>query len=146
MEYTKTIYYKKTPLNKILLEIELQKYVSTNYDFCPKIIKVNYYNDRIDIIMEKINGLCIFEKYGDNPLDIPIFIWNQIHKIITSLFYNDGIEYIDISSYNFIIDNDKIYIIDFGHAYWCNPDKEIKNWFLSQFIEDKINIFNPDFL
>jgi len=144
MEYTKTI-YKDTPLKKILLEIELQKYVSTNYDFCPKIIKVINHDDRTDIIMEKINGICIFEKYGDNPLDIPIFIWNQIHKIISLLFYNDGIEYIDISSYNFILEDDKIYIIDFGHAYWCSPNKEIQNWFLCKFIEDELNLFNPDF-
>ena len=146
MEYTKTIFYENTPLNKILLEIELQKYVSTNYDFCPKIIQVNYHNDRIDIIMEKINGVSIFKKYGDNPNDIPIFIWNQIHKIISSLFYNDGIEYIDISSYNFILLSNKIYIIDFGDAYWCNPDRTIKNWFLHEFIEDEINLFNPDFI
>jgi tRNA A-37 threonylcarbamoyl transferase component Bud32 len=145
MSYTKTIYHNKTSLDKISLEIELQKYISTNYDFCPKIIEVIHHNNRTDITMEAVNGLCLAKIYSDNPIDIPSFVWKQIHKIISSLFYNDGIEYIDISSYNFMMVKDKVYIIDFGHAYWCDESKIIKNWFLHDFIEDELNEFNPDF-
>lgn len=145
MQHTKTIFHNKTPLNKILLEIELQKYVSENYDFCPKILSVEHFEDKTNITMEKLQGLSLAEKYSDNPSDIPSFVWTQIHYIISSLFYNEGIEYIDISSYNFMIVKDKVYIIDFGHAYWCNENKQIKNWFLKDFIEDEINEFNPDF-
>lgn len=54
-------------------------------------------------------------------------------------------EYIDISPYNFIIKNNKVYIIDFGHAYWCNKDCKIKNWFLHDFIVDEYNGYNSDF-
>ena len=40
--------------------------------------------------------------------------------------------------------NDKLWIIDFGHAYYVNESKQM-NWFLSEFIFDELNDFNPDF-
>ena len=95
--------------------------------------------------MTKIDGKTLFEKYSDNVKDIPQNIWQQIRHIISTLFYEEGIEYIDISPYNFIINNNKVYIIDFGHAYWCNKDCKIKNWFLQDFLVYEINDFNPDF-
>ena len=138
-EYVKII----TPKNN--LEIELQKYVSEKYSFCPKIISCIYYDNYIEVTMEKINGLTLFEKYSDQAIDIPEIIWTQIRNIVSKLFYEDGIEYIDISPYNFIIKEEKVYIIDFGHAYWCNKDCKIKNWFLKKFLLENVNEFNSDF-
>ena len=95
--------------------------------------------------MDKINGETLFKKYSDEALDIPYDIWKQIRHIISTLFYEEGIEYIDISPYNFIVKNNKVYIIDFGHAYWCNQDCKINNWFLKEFLMNEINDFNADF-
>ena len=143
--YTKTISHDNMPLNKIELEIELQEYVSSKYDFCPKILEYIHYSSYSKIIMENINSKCIANKYSEDPDDIPEFIWEQIRNIITKLFYEEGIEYIDVTPYNFIEHNGKVYIIDFGHAYWCSPDKVIKNWFLEDFLLNEHNFFNPDF-
>jgi RIO-like serine/threonine protein kinase len=95
--------------------------------------------------MENIDGKTLCQLYSDEPENVPIEIWNKIRVIINTLFYEDGIEYIDISPYNFIVKNDKVYIIDFGHAYWCNKDKQLSNWFLKDFIINEENTFNPDF-
>ncbi len=145
MSFTKSILHKETTLVKIEREIELQRYVSLKYDFCPKIIDVIYHEDKTDIVMEKVLGERLADIYSDNPKDIPVEVWTAMRKIISDLFYQDGIEYIDITSYNFMISDGKVWIIDFGHAYWCNKDGIIKNWFLRDFLEDGVNDFNPDF-
>jgi RIO-like serine/threonine protein kinase len=119
--------------------------VANKYDFCPKIKKCIYRDDKVIIEMDKVDGDTLYEKYLDNPKDIPDHIWSQIRNIISTLFYEEGIEYVDISPYNFIVKNDKVYIIDFGHAYWCNEDCLIKNWFLRDFLLAEVNGFNPDF-
>ena len=126
---------KKSMDNEIKIHKIAEKLVP-----CPKIID-NYIEDDIGyFLMERINGESIYDYYGDNPKDIPKEIWKQVHSIINKLYYND-IHYLDITSYNFIIEKntDKVYIIDFGDA------KEIKvNWFLKDFI-DGDNSWNPDF-
>ncbi len=69
--------------------------------------------------------------------------------ILNQTYYNmllvrEGIEYIDITPYNFIELNNKIYLIDFGHARFRTKSKSI-NWFLKRFLFDMINEYNPDF-
>ena len=97
-------------------EIKLQK-ISSSYGFTPKIIST-WINDGVYYIeMEKIDTMCLADKYGETSDDIPKKYWYQIKSIINLLFYREGIEYIDITPYNFIEKNDKIYLIDFGHAY-----------------------------
>ena len=123
---------EKKDLGKIDLEIDLQNWVSKKYNFCPKINSIKYNKNSVVITMNKIDGETLYEKYSDDPKKIP-------------LFYEEGIEYVDISPYNFIIKNNKVYIIDFGDAYWCNKDCKITNWFLYDFIIDGYNGYNPDF-
>jgi len=100
--------------------------------------------------MEKINAMCLADKYGDKPYDIPKHYWYQI-KSISLLFYREGMEYIDITLYNFIEKNDKIYLIDFGHAFYSskiNLSNSIpSNWFLRDFLEHSKQIYkyNQDF-
>ena len=87
--------------------------------------------------------LDLKDKYGEDPLNVPKIIWDQIRTIIKILYHQEGIEYIDITGYNFIEKNGKVYIIDFGDAVYNKPDIEI-NWFLSKFL-DGHNGWNPDF-
>jgi predicted Ser/Thr protein kinase len=90
-----------TKLNVKPLEIELQRLVAEKYHFSPQILSV----DGSTIAMEKINGNSLFGLYGDNPK----------HAI---LYEREGIEYIDITSFNFMVNTDskKVYIIDFGRT------------------------------
>jgi serine/threonine-protein kinase RIO1 len=57
------------------------------------------------------------------------------------LYEVEGIEYPDITPYNFIKVKNKIYIIDFGDAKY--RDKET-NWFLTEFMDGE-NSWNPDY-
>lgn len=146
--YIKTQSYIKVSSSKALEEYELQKYLSSRYDFIPKIHSLKLLDTYSEITMDMVvNGTNLFEKYSDNSSDIPEWIWNKIRNIVQTLYYKEGIEYIDITPYNFMIDsNNKIWLIDFGHAYYTNVTMhKPSNWFLSEFIFDQVNLFNPDF-
>jgi predicted Ser/Thr protein kinase len=124
------------------LEIELQT-IASKYGFAPRILTIN----GNEVTMEKINGPCLADLYTDDPTMIPDWIWKEIRRILRVLLEREGIEYIDITSYNFIQDNDtnKIWIIDFGHAHYTNVKKGNPiNWFL-QDILDGVRDWNPDF-
>jgi len=99
------------------------------------------------IVMEKINGMSVADMYGENPLDIPVNIFENIRQILYIL-KEHKLDYIDITGYNFLIDDkEKLYIIDFEHCI----DREVhiknndgKSWFLNEFLSG-VNIWNPDF-
>ena len=143
--FTKTIIYNNTKVTKkdIDNEIELQ-IVASKYGFCPKIFGYTFDEMGCIIKMENLNEMCLADKYGDLSEHISKDIWKQIHHIIGTLYEIEGIEYIDITPYNFIEKEGKVYIIDFGHAKNIDKKKKI-NWFLDEFINDGINEWNPDF-
>jgi tRNA A-37 threonylcarbamoyl transferase component Bud32 len=142
--FTKTIIYNDKITNaEIENEIELQK-ISAKNGFSPKIIDYTFDEMGCIIKMENLNEMCLADKYGDLSEHIPEDIWKKIHHIISTLYETEGIEYIDITPYNFIEKEGKVYIIDFGHAKYIDKKKKI-NWFLDEFINDGINEWNPDF-
>lgn len=146
MEFHKTIIACEE--RKITREIEMQE-ISAKYGFSPKIISSNIthadLNDKYigHITMEDLNEMCVADKYGEDPNDIPKIIWDQIRTIVRILYNEEGIEYIDITGYNFIEKKGKVYIIDFGDAIYTRKDREM-NWFLSYFLGG-FNGWNPDF-
>lgn len=81
------------------------------------------------------------------PEDIPKQYWKQIKSIIQILYEYEKIQYIDITPYNFIEKDNKIYLIDFGHAYLSDKSSiQPQNWFLKDFLSNKEFMkFNPDF-
>lgn len=131
--------FTKEQIKSMDNEIKLHK-MAEKLVACPKIID-HYIEDDIGyFLMERINGDSVYDCYGDDPNKVPGKVWAQIDSIIRKLF-NNNIHYIDITSYNFIIEKntEKIFIIDFGDAYECKI-----NWFLMDFIEGEIS-WNPDF-
>lgn len=161
----KNIWTKRIPIinsnginqeSNIIREIQLQK-ISSTYGFTPPILNVsvnrNSNSNEYIIQMEKIDGECLANSWGDKPTDIPENFFHQIRCIVKLLFFREGIEYIDITPYNFLEKNGRIYLIDFGHAYFTpvNPQNSNKskitptNWFLKEFITSEINEYNPDF-
>lgn len=144
--YIKAQPYNKVSSLKVLKEYELQKYLASKYDFIPKVHSLTFLPSHSELKMDLVlKGLTLAENFSDDPEDIPIYIWNEMRQIVEKLYYDEGIEYIDITPYNFMIDpNDKIWLIDFGHAYYTDKTKSI-NWFLNEFIFDGSNQFNPDF-
>jgi len=143
--FVKKLDYSKVPKHAAQLEYALQKYISSKYNFSPKVNSIIYLSTYTEITMNKISGQTLADKFGDNSEDIPDWVWDEMRRIISLLYNEEGIEYIDITPYNFMIDsNDKIWIIDFGHAYYTDISKSM-NWFLIEFIYEEVKSFNPDF-
>ena len=93
--------------------------------------------------LEKIDGMSISDFYGDKDSDTPDNIYQSIREIIKELL-KLGICYPDITGYNFMIDKkEKIWIVDFGHAYVTNPKDNIDK-FVTKFING-YNGWNPSF-
>jgi len=134
-----------TKIAKDRLEIELQD-VAVKHGFAPRIERI----DGLVIQMDSINGSCLADLYTDDPKKIPDWIWLEINRILSILFECEGIEYVDITSYNFMLEKDtnKIWIIDFGDAYYSTTpqtdNKKPVNWFLREFLDGE-RCWNPDF-
>ena len=121
-------------------EAQLQD-VSARLGYSPRILSVIDRKDHSIIRMERVDGETLSDKYGDVAKDTPESIWNKIRDMLSAL-YDEGIEYVDITPYNFMETKDgDIKIIDFGDAKYT--DGEI-NWFLDEFLEG-LNEWNPDF-
>ena len=132
--YRKSIYPES-------LELELQM-EAASLNFAPKILAVEKDENEWIMVMEDIGADCLADVYGEDPKDIPDWIWNQIRIIVSTLFTEKSIEYVDITPYNFIEKDGRVYIIDFGDAKY--EDDEQTNWFLLEFINGE-NSWNPDY-
>ena len=100
----------------------------------PKII--SYDKEKEIMVMHKINALNLSDMFGENASDIDEYYFDEIRTIIKTLSDN-GIEYPDITGYNFIEHANKIWIIDFEHAH-------IRDTFVDKFIQGR-NKWNPRF-
>ena len=118
-------------------EYDVHKYV---YDLkldkinVPKII--SYDKEKEIMVMHKINAMNLSDMFGENASDIDEYYFDEIRTIIKTLSDN-GIEYPDITGYNFIEHSNKIWIIDFEHAH-------IRDSFVDKFIQGR-NKWNPRF-
>lgn len=128
------------------LEIEIQR-ISAGYEFTPNIHDVVTYDHLSFVCMDHVEGHTLYYLYGDNPDNIPEYVWFDIQKILSTLFLEEGIEYIDITPFNFIQTKaGKIIMIDFGHAYYThkNSNGVPQNWVLKRFLAGEFG-WNPDF-
>ena len=100
----------------------------------PKII--SYDKKKEIMVMEKIENMNLSDMFGEKASDIDEYYFDEIRTIIKTLSDN-GIEYPDITGYNFIEHNNKLWIIDFEHAH-------IRDTFVDKFIHGR-NTWNPRF-
>ena len=135
-----TTYYIKRDVDD--REHFMQQYVyQLNIVNVPQII---YYDEKNKImIMKKVEGMNLSDKYGDNANDIPNEIFEQVVKIVRNLVLHN-IEYPDLTGYNFIEDTDgKVWIIYFGHSKMMSSN-QINNIHI-QTICNGDKKWNPDF-
>lgn len=127
--------------NVSLHEYKIHKHVyNLNIVNCPKIISYN--KKTKELVMEKINNMCVADFYGESVENIPDSIFEKIREIISTL-YEHNIIYEDITGYNFIEFKDDIWIIDFEHS---KINKKYKNNFVELFISSKIKSWNNTYL
>ncbi len=128
------------------LEIELQT-ISAGYGFSPKIHDVLDVEKSTVMCMDRIEGKTLYSLYGDTLEHMPESVWYDIQDILSTLFLKEGIEYIDITPFNFLETKaGKIIILDFGHAYYTLKDGNgvPQNWFLKKFLAGNFG-WNPEF-
>ena len=130
------------------LEIELQM-IAARHGLAPHIISVFQERTQTVVRMQDVDAPCLADLYGENPQEIPLTIWKQIYRIVTLLFDHEGIEYVDLTPYNFLERPDgRIVCIDFSRAFYTTAGNEgpPTNWFLAEFINEENGAFtwNPD--
>lgn len=123
-------------------EYKIHKYVyglSEAYGFyMPRIY--DYDSDTQIMKMQRVPNMCVADYYGDAAENVPSYVFDKIRQIIKTL-YAHNVYYPDITGYNFIEYDKKIWIIDFGHA---EIKEQINDEFVADFIKGK-NAWNPEF-
>jgi tRNA A-37 threonylcarbamoyl transferase component Bud32 len=131
------LYYIKKDVS--MKEYEMHKHVhSLGIVNTPKILA--YDRDSKVMIMEKVNYMNVSDYYGEKETDISPELFKKIRQIIQTL-YDNNIVYPDITGYNFIEFDKRIWIIDFEHS---NFKPLLKDEFVVKFING-LNKWNPRF-
>lgn len=120
-------------------EVSIQYYAYIMGIKTPKIIKYDY--EAKVLYMEKIPFLSISDEYGDKYKDVPTDVMKKVRNLVSQI-RDIGINYPDITGYNFIYDGKDVWIIDFEHASFKT---DIYTSFIKDFIDGNEKIWNPDF-
>ena len=133
-------YYVKQNVNH--REWFMHKYVhKLNIVNVPEIVE---YNDESKVmVMYKIGNHNLSDHYGDKATDVPKELFDQVIKIVRNLVLH-GIEYPDLTGYNFIEDENGIVgIIDFEHSSLMTSS-QVNNIHI-QNICNGYKVWNPEF-
>jgi tRNA A-37 threonylcarbamoyl transferase component Bud32 len=140
-EFVKTMCFTKN-------NVEEKEYKVHKLIYNLKIVNVpkiySYDKKNKIMVMQKIFGMNISDEYGEDAKNVPPEIFKRAQEIIKKLYCYD-IAYPDITGYNFMLYNDKMYIIDFERCYFFS-NKGTKK--LDPFIKEFINglcEWNPDY-
>jgi tRNA A-37 threonylcarbamoyl transferase component Bud32 len=132
------VYYTKE--NVSLCEYKIHKYVyNLNIVNIPKIKSYNKKTKQMKMV--RVGTMSVSDYYGDSAEHIDDDLFARIRNIIQTL-YDHNILYIDITGYNFIENDNKLWIIDFEHATYNHPRKTDE--FVEKFLEGH-NGWNPEF-
>jgi len=92
--------------------------------------------------MENVPNMCVSDFYGEESSKISAGLFKRIRTIIRYL-YDNHIIYPDITGYNFIEYDEKIWIIDFEHSDFQTNERNV---FVEEFVHnEKYNKWNPWF-
>ena len=133
------VYYTKE--NVSLCEYKIHKYV---YNLkIVNIPKIKSYNKKTkQLKMVRVGTMSLSDYHGENAEHISDELFAKIRNIIQTLYDHD-ILYLDITGYNFIENDNKLWIIDFEHATYNHPRKT--DVFVEKFLEGH-NGWNPEFV
>ena len=105
--------------------------------------QINDYDiDTQVMTMENVPHMCVSDFYGEDSENISPELFKEIRKVIRFL-YDNHIIYPDVTGYNFIEYDNKLWIIDFEHSDFKTHQKNI---YVEEFVEDDTyNKWNPWF-
>lgn len=141
--HAKTMFVKVLPAAYAAQEVEIQN-IASELGFAPKIRKIFKEKDEWTVLMDNL-GIenSLVNIYGENAEDVPDDIWDQIRDMIRTLYEEYEIEYVDVTPYNFLEVDGKIWMVDFGDARFVKTGIDI-DWYLQEFLDGE-NTWNPDF-
>lgn len=126
-----------TPSKEIAREARLQR-EAAKLGLSPAVIRTD---NRTFIEMERIQDMDLASRYSDDVEELPNNIRGQVYDIVYTL-YQHGIQYIDVTPYNFMEIDGKVWIIDFGHA---SNHKRLNPYLRKLFNEGYLHAWNADF-
>ena len=133
------VYYTKE--NVSLCEYKIHEYVyNLNIVNIPKIKSYNKKTKQMKMV--RVGTMSLSDYYGETAEHVSDDLFARIRNIIQTLYDHD-ILYIDITGYNFIENDKKLWIIDFEHATYNHPRKTDE--FVEKFLEGH-NGWNPEFV
>ena len=139
----KTMFAKVLPAMDAEREITIQN-IASSLGFAPKIRKVFKEKSEWYVLMDNLgSGHTLSDIYGDSSECIPQSVWQEIRNMVEVLYEDYEIEYVDVSPYNFIDVDGKIWMIDFGDARFAKTNIDM-DWYLQDFLEGE-NMWNPDY-
>ena len=94
------------------------------------------------MVMERIPAMNLADYYTPSIRRLPHYVRQQIVSILETMYLVGGIQYVDITPYNFIEYNGKVWVVDFEHAYECD---EPLHPLLSQILATQKLKWNKDF-
>lgn len=124
MAYTKQ--FSGIPAEEVQRECVLQR-SAAEYGLAPSILNTD---NETFVTMEDLGGMNLADMYGESIEDIPETIKRDIWNILWALYSCCDMEYTDVTPYNFVEKDGRVWILDFGHARKINGD-EIDPWLLS---------------
>ena len=140
MAYTKR--FPNTSAEDVLREVTLQR-AAAEYGLAPDVLETD---NTTFVTMENMGPMNLAEMYGDTMEDIPESIKRDIWNILWALYSCCDIEYTDVTPYNFVEKDGRVWILDFGHARKINGG-EIDDWLLSVLNDESTTLseWNADF-
>lgn len=129
--------FRNTPSKEIVREVRLQQ-ISANLGLSPKVLRTD---NKTFIEMEKIDDMALAYHYGYDVEELPNDIRKQVYDLVETL-YKHGIQYVDITPYNFIEKDGKVWVIDFGHA---SNRKRLCPYLRNLFNQGYLHEWNSDF-
>jgi serine/threonine protein kinase len=93
----------------------IMQHMAAKCNLAPPIYSKVSYNGMDVHLMYRIPGMSLADFYGEDAVPSPA--WEEVRCILQCL-WNAGIEYRDITPYNFMIEPEsgKIWVVDFGDA------------------------------
>lgn len=129
--------FTHTPAKEIAREARLQQ-MSAALGLSPAVLKTD---NKTFIEMEMVDDMALAYKYGYDVDELPNNVRQQVYDLVFTL-YQHGIQYVDITPYNFIEHDGKVWIIDFGHA---SNRKRLVPYLRRLFNEGYLHEWNADF-
>lgn len=129
--------FTKTPKKDLVREVKLMR-MSAELGLSPNVLKT----DQTTFIEMEHSGPTISEVFGEHIDDLPNDIRKSIYDILFTLWQH-GIQYRDVTPYNFTYKDGRVWVIDFGHA---NQYKRLDKYLKNIFNEGWLVNWNPDFI